>query len=181
MFLPTRNGPGHPRRSHDTPFARTYTQHDRRVIGPRECENHFHLFYEDGKSDFSSCKDLYSYNIEQAAGHGGHNIITVVMNEKGVDLNGALHWVSEYHEQILSEFQAQSRTLPSWGTTTDLKVKTYVERLAYFIRGIDCWAFETERYFGTEGRGVQSKRVVNLLPKVEAVTPMMAPRREFDI
>ena len=181
MFLPIRNGPGHPRRSHDTPFARTYTQHGRRVVGPRKCEHHFHLFYEDGKSDFASCKDLYSYNIEQAAGHGGHNIITVVMNEKGVDLYGALHWVSEYHEQILSEFQAQYRTLPSWGTTTDLKVKTYVERLAYFIRGIDCWAFETERYFGTEGREVQSKRVVNLLPKVEAVTPMMAPRREFDI
>jgi hypothetical protein len=139
------------------------------------------LFYEDGKSNFASCKDLYSYNIEQAAGHGGHNIITVVMNEKGVDLNGALHWVSEYHGQILSEFQAQYRTLPSWGTTIDSRVKTYVERLAHFIRGIDCWAFETERYFGTKGLEVQSKRIVNLLPKVEAVTPMMAPRREFDI
>ena len=103
------------------------------------------------------------------------------MNEKGAGLNGALHWVSEYHEQILSEFQAQYCTLPSWGTAIDLKVKTYVERLAYFIRGIDCWAFETERYFGTEGREVQSKRIVNLLPKVKAVTPMMAPRREFDI
>jgi hypothetical protein len=130
------------------------------------------------KADFVSCKDLYSYNIEQAAGHGGHNVITVVMNENGVDLNGALRWVSEYHEQILSEFRAQYRTLPSWGRTIDLKVKTYVERLAYFIRGIDCWAFETERYFGTEGREVQSKRVVDLLPKVEDVTPMMAP---FDI
>ena len=29
-------------------------------------------------------------NNEQAAGHGGHNILTVVMNEKGVDLDGAL-------------------------------------------------------------------------------------------
>ncbi len=40
---------------------------------------------------------MYSYNIEQASGHGGHNIITVVMNEKGVDLNGALAWLGEYH------------------------------------------------------------------------------------
>lgn len=47
------------------------------------------------------------------------------MNENGVDLNGALHWVSEYYEHILSEFQAQYRTLPSWGRTIDLKVKTY--------------------------------------------------------
>ena len=103
------------------------------------------------------------------------------MDEKGVDLDGALDWVSEYHGQVLSEFQAQCRTLPSWGSTIDLKVKTYVERLAYFIRGIDCWAFETERYFGTKGVEVQRKRVVNLLPRTKAVTPMMAPNREFDI
>ena len=126
---------------------------------------------------------MYSYNIEQAAGHGGHNIITVVMNEKGVDLDGALDWVSEYHGQVLSEFHAQYCNLPSWGPTIDLKVNTYVERLACFIRGIDCWAFESERYFGTKGLDVQKKRVVNLLSKakVVTVTPMMAPCREFDI
>ncbi|KAI9438411.1 terpenoid synthase [Russula earlei] len=127
--------------------------------------------------------DLYSYNIEQAAGHGGHNIITVVMNENGVNLDAALDWVSEYHEQVLSQFQAQYRILPSWGPTIDLKVSAYVERLAYFIRGIDCWAFETERYFGKKGREIQKDRIVNLLPRAEAVvTPMMVPiGREFDI
>jgi hypothetical protein len=124
---------------------------------------------------------LYSYNIEQAAGHGGHNIITVVMSENGVDLDGALNWVAEYHEKVLSEFQAQYRDLPSWGPTIDSRVKMYVERLAYFIRGIDCWAFETERYFGTKGLGVQRRRVVNLLPRTEAVTPSIAISREFYI
>ena len=103
------------------------------------------------------------------------------MDEKGVGLDGALDWVSEYHGQVLSEFQAQYRDLPSWGPAIDLEVKAYVKRLAYFIRGIDCWAFETERYFGTKGVEVQMKRVVNLLPRAEAVTPMMAPNREFDI
>ena len=104
------------------------------------------------------------------------------MNEKGVDLDGALDWVEVYHGQVLSEFQAQYRTLPSWGLAIDLRVKTYVERLACFIRGIDCWAFETERYFGTKGRELQKRRIVDLLPKAEAVAPiMMAPSREFDI
>lgn len=104
------------------------------------------------------------------------------MNEKGVDLNGALDWVSEYHEQVLSEFQAQYRVLPSWGPAIDLRVKTYVERLACFLRGIDSWAFETERYFGTKGREIQKQRIINLLPKAEAVAPiMMAPSRDFDI
>jgi Delta6-protoilludene synthase len=101
------------------------------------------------------------------------------MNEKGVDLDGALDWVEEYHEQVLSEFRAQYRVLPSWGPTVDLKIKTYVERLACFIRGIDCWAFETERYFGTKGPEIQRQRIVNLMPKAEAVAPIMMA--EFDI
>lgn len=125
--------------------------------------------------------DLYSYNIEQAAGHGGHNIITVVMNEKKVDLHRALDWVAEYHGQVLSDFQAQRRVLPSWGPITDRKVKKYVERLAQFIRGIDCWAFETERYFGTKGQEVQKQRIVTLLPQTGALTPMLVPGKGLDI
>jgi hypothetical protein len=111
--------------------------------------------------------------MEQASGHGGHNIITVVVNEKGIDLDGALDWLAEYHEQILSEFQTQYQALPSWDPAIDLRVKAYVERLAYFMRGIDCWAFETERYFGTKGREVQEQRIVDLLPKAKAVAPIM--------
>ncbi|KAF8268453.1 terpenoid synthase [Lactarius quietus] len=125
--------------------------------------------------------DLYSYNIEQAAGHGGHNIITVVMNEKKVNLHRALDWVAEYHGQVLSEFQAQHRVLPSWDPVIDQNLMTYVERLGQFMRGIDCWAFETERYFGTKGREVQKQRIVTLLPKRGELMPTIAPSRLFDI
>jgi hypothetical protein len=120
---------------------------------------------------------LYSYNNEQAAGHGGHNIITVVMNEKGVDLDGALNWVGAYHEGVLSRFQAQRHMLPSWGPDMDSVVDSYVERLAYWIRGHDCWSLESGRYFGSKGPEIQKHRSVTLLPRVElpGVTPMMAP------
>src|SRR5260221_4460700 len=87
-------------------------------------------------------QDMYSYNIEQASGHGGHNIVTVVMNEKGADLDSALNWLGEYHGQVLSKFQAQRRTLPSWGPTIDSDVGAFVERLGYWIRGIDSWSPE---------------------------------------
>jgi len=121
--------------------------------------------------------DLYSYNNEQAAGHGGHNIITVVMNEKGVDLDGALKWVGEYHEEVLSRFQAQRRMLPSWGLDMDLVVDAYVERLAHWIRGHDCWSFESQRYFGSKGPEIKKHRLVTLLPRASqpGVTPMMVP------
>ena len=118
---------------------------------------------------------MYSYNIEQASGHDGHNIITVVMNEKGLDLDGALAWLGDYHGQVLARFQAQRSALPSWGRTVDSDVEAFVERLGYWIRGIDCWSLETERYFGTKGPEVQKHRLVTLLPKVKRpdVTPMM--------
>jgi hypothetical protein len=95
------------------------------------------------------------------------------MKEKGIDLDAALDWVADYHGQILSEFQIQYQALPSWDPAIDMRVKAYVERLAYFMRGIDCWAFETERYFGTKGREIQVQRIVDLLPKAEAVAPIM--------
>ncbi|KAI9442056.1 terpenoid synthase [Lactarius psammicola] len=106
--------------------------------------------------------DLYSYNIEQAAGHGGHNLLTAVMSEKGVDLDGALDWLTEYNGEILSRFREQFQDAPV--------------RLAYWIRGHDCWSFESERYFGTKGPEIQKHRLVTLLPKSRRpeVTPMMA-------
>lgn len=120
--------------------------------------------------------DMYSYNIEQAAGHDGHNIVTVLMNEKGVDIHGAFKWLGEYHGEVLSKFQAQRRALPSWDPVVDSDVAVFVERLGYWIRGIDSWSLETERYHGTKGPEVQKHRLVTLLPKVKKpdVTPMMA-------
>ncbi|KAH9970573.1 terpenoid synthase [Lactifluus volemus] len=120
--------------------------------------------------------DTYSYNNEQASGHGGHNIITAVMNDKGLDLDGALNWVGEYHGNILSNFQTQHRLLPSWGPDMDPVVDVFVEGLAYWIRGHDCWSFETERYFGTKGLEIKKTRLATKLPRVKnpSVTPMMA-------
>jgi Delta6-protoilludene synthase len=84
--------------------------------------------------------------------------------------------LGEYHGQVLARFQAQCRTLPSWGRTVDSDVEAFVERLGYWIRGIDSWSLETERYFGTKGPEVQKHRLVTLLPKVQRpdVTPIMA-------
>ncbi|KAH8991186.1 terpenoid synthase [Lactarius akahatsu] len=121
--------------------------------------------------------DLYSYNIEQAAGHGSHNFLTAIMNDKGVDLDEALDWFAEYNGTLLSKVQEQCRALPSWNPDIDPIVTTYVERLCYWLRGHDCWSFESGRYFGTKGPEIQKHRVVTLLPRSNGgseVTPMMA-------
>jgi hypothetical protein len=48
-------------------------------------------------------------NIEQTSGHVRHNFVAGIMYKKGVDLDGALDWLAEYHRQILSNFKVQSR------------------------------------------------------------------------
>ncbi|KAH8984445.1 terpenoid synthase [Lactarius akahatsu] len=119
--------------------------------------------------------DLYSYNIEQAVpGHTAHNLLTVVMNEKGVDLNGALDWYTEYNEAKLAKSLEQHQKLPSWGPEMDLVVTAFVEGVGYWMRGHDCWSFEAERYFGTKGPEIQKHRMVTLFPKSTEMTPMMA-------
>jgi Delta6-protoilludene synthase len=99
------------------------------------------------------------------------------MNEKGIDLDSALDELAKYNDEVLSKFQAQRHMLPSWGPDMDRVVSEYVEGLAYWIRGHDCWSFESRRYFGTKGPDIKEHRLVTLLPRVTqpGVTPMMAP------
>ncbi len=99
------------------------------------------------------------------------------MNENCVDLDGAVDELAKYNSEVLSKFQAQRHMLPSWGPDMDRVVNEYVERLAYWIRGHDCWSFESGRYFGTKGPEIKEHRLVTLLPKVTQpdVMPMMAP------
>ena len=87
------------------------------------------------------------------------------MNEKGVDLEGAVDWLAEYNGVVLSKFQVLYRMLPSWGPDMDFVVTAFVERLAYLIRGHDSWSFESERYFRTKGTEIEKHRMVTLLPK----------------
>ena len=98
------------------------------------------------------------------------------MNEKDVDLAGALDWLAKYNDEVLSKFQAQRHILPSWDPDMDRVVNEYVEGLAYWIRGHDCWSFESRRYFGTKGPEIKGHRLVTLLPRVRqpGVTPMLA-------
>jgi hypothetical protein len=108
---------------------------------------------------------MYSYNVEQARGDN-HNILPVVMNEKGVDLDGALDWVVIAYEQVLSRFHAERSALPSWGPAIDPEVNNFVERMCIWIRGHDSWSFESERYFGTKGMEIQRLRMMPLLSSV---------------
>lgn len=108
--------------------------------------------------------DIFSYNVEQSKGDT-HNMIVVVMNEEGLDLQSAVDFVGNLCKQSIDQFNDDRANLPSWGPKIDRDVAVYVDGLANWICGSLHWSFESERYFGKTGKDVKATRVVNLLPR----------------
>ncbi|KAI9457169.1 terpenoid synthase [Boletus coccyginus] len=89
------------------------------------------------------CNDIFSYNLEHLRGDDLHNIITCVMNEHHTDVNGAMLWVADFL----------------------LGVKAYCDGLGQWVRALDEWSFESERYFGNKGPKIKENRWMLLMPK----------------
>jgi hypothetical protein len=92
-------------------------------------------------------------------------MIPVVMNEQGLDLQSAVDFVGNLCKQSIDRFNEDRLNLPSWGAKVDKDVDVYVNGLTNWIVGSLHWSFESERYFGKNGRDVKTTRVVNLLPR----------------
>ncbi|CCM03258.1 uncharacterized protein FIBRA_05385 [Fibroporia radiculosa] len=108
--------------------------------------------------------DIFSYNVEQSKGDT-HNMIVVVQEQQGLDLQGAVDFVGDLCKSSIDRFHLLRENLPSWGPEIDREVEIYVDGLADWITGSLKWSFESERYFGKTGLEVKRTRVVNLLPR----------------
>ncbi|KAI0072163.1 terpenoid synthase [Panus rudis PR-1116 ss-1] len=114
--------------------------------------------------------DICSFNVEQARGDI-HNIVIVVMHSQHLSLSSALTFVESIHARLLNKFIALSSELPSWGEPIDSRLANYIAGLGNWVRANDAWCFESERYFGCQGREVQAHRIVTILPS------LVPPRR----
>ncbi|KAG0699319.1 terpenoid synthase [Suillus ampliporus] len=110
--------------------------------------------------------DMASYNREQATGDENHNLVTAVMVELGLDRSGAMAWATRYHTEVEKRFIDGFTKVPSWGPSTDILVKEYLDGIATWTRANTCWSYEAQRYFGTRGPEIQQTRLLSLLPKV---------------
>lgn len=72
---------------------------------------------------------------EQAKGHTGNNIVTVLMKERGIDLQTASDFVGEYFGELMSRFTEAQTRLPSWGESVDSDVAKYLEGAGCWVRG----------------------------------------------
>lgn len=108
-------------------------------------------------------QDLYSYPKEHADGDDGHNIVAIAMHELNVGLDGAIKWASDYQADLVKKFVSSIERLPSFGIDIDRQLEEYVRGIGSFVMGHDAWCFESERYFGKNGKSVQKHRRVTLL------------------
>ncbi|KAF5369039.1 hypothetical protein D9758_003091 [Tetrapyrgos nigripes] len=108
--------------------------------------------------------DVYSYNMEQAKGHSGNNVVTVLMKAYNFDLQQACDYVGLQFKKLMNQFNSAKSRLPSFGPKVDAQVAQYVLSMENWIRGNLDWSFETKRYFGTHHEKVKRTRVVFLRP-----------------
>ncbi|EIW84218.1 terpenoid synthase [Coniophora puteana RWD-64-598 SS2] len=94
--------------------------------------------------------DVYSYNMEQAKGHTGNNVVTVLMQEHGIDLQAAADRVGEVFGQLMEHYTSGSRSLPTWGGKVDADAARFLEAAGQWVVGNLEWSFETPRYFGPD-------------------------------
>jgi hypothetical protein len=83
-------------------------------------------------------QDIYSFNKEQAAGDH-HNIVCVVMINKGLDVQSAIDYVGDLCEQTIHQFKENHRNLPSWGPIIDKEVGIYISGLKAWMIGNLYW------------------------------------------
>jgi hypothetical protein len=104
--------------------------------------------------------------VEQARGHDGHNIVTIIMHQHKTDIQGAMNWVYEYHKELEVKFMnLYENKVPKFGESVDVQLARYVDGIGNWVRANYQWCFETERYFGKKGPKIEETRWVALLPK----------------
>ncbi|KAG6886195.1 hypothetical protein C0992_004565 [Termitomyces sp. T32_za158] len=110
--------------------------------------------------------DLKSYNVEQARGDEGHNIVTIVMHNENLCLKEAMDWIGNYHAKVVDNFLNGLRDVPSFGDKFQGGVERYLDGLGNWVTASDCWHFESQRYFSGNGTEIQQSREVVLLPRL---------------
>ncbi|OCH95452.1 terpenoid synthase [Obba rivulosa] len=109
--------------------------------------------------------DVYSYNMEQARGIGGNNIVTVLMHQKDIDVQAAADIVGIKFKALMDHFLELKAALPKWSPAVDAAVSNYVMAMEHWVIGNLEWSFETQRYFGADHATVKETRLVVLRPR----------------
>jgi hypothetical protein len=121
-------------------------------------------------------QDLLSYNKEQAVGDDQHNIVTIIMKQFNLGVQGAIDKAGELSDQKMAQFvHLYSHWVPRWVGPVDLDVQKLIHGMAMCVSGVLHWSYESQRYFGKHGLRVKETRRVRLLPRSNVVGTQAVP------
>lgn len=86
--------------------------------------------------------------MEQAKGHSGNNIVTVLMAARDIDMQAASDYVGEYYAELMEEYMTAKAELASksFGSRDlDEDVWKYVNAMENWPIGNLEWSFKTNR------------------------------------
>ena len=121
--------------------------------------------YRSHLTEVLAFQDVYSYNMEQAKGHTGNNIVTVLMKAQGCDLQTASDLIGAHYAELMERYLAERERLPSFGPQIDDDVQLYLRAMENWPIGNLEWSFETNRYFGPLHDEIRHTRLVVLTPR----------------
>ena len=89
------------------------------------------------------------------------------MVELGLSIHDAIAHLSKRHAGLRQRFLEAHKSMPlQWDANTNEQLRGALRDLAHFPRGIYCWHFESERYFGDKGAEISTSRNVEIRPRV---------------
>ena len=98
-------------------------------------------------------------------GHTGFNVVTILMRERQLSLQGAADAIGTEFSDLVRSFSTGRLELPSWGNDVDDALKSYVDSMEIWADGYLKWCFISRRYFGQRLEDVKKTRIVKLKPR----------------
>lgn len=99
--------------------------------------------------DDSGCQLSVTYRADiidrQSRGDDGHNLVTVVMRQYGLNLQEAFDWIGDLHQDLENSFLANFKKLPHFPLESDTinrELHEYACALGNWVRANDQWSFE---------------------------------------
>ena len=127
-----------------------------------------------------SLQDLYSYNMEQARGIAGNNLITVFMETQGLTLQEAADRCGEMFRSVIQRFleykkEVIARPFSSRGykLEVDKAVMIGIESMERMVVGYMGYSFDSPRYFGNEGKEILKTRLVKLREPMDQLSSIV--------
>lgn len=105
--------------------------------------------------------DLFSLSKELAHGDE-HNLVIVLMNERGIPLEEAISEAAKVHNREVRQFIELKYKLPSFGDKKiDDDIRRYLDALEVMVRGFFDWSiYDTERYHFVYNESQRRKAII---------------------